>query len=309
MDNRRSNQSYRKPGHHSNQNQRSHSGGGGGGRRDGHSSHHRHSHSRGGPLQEVVTHASRRLSNHSALGLFILAFLAGGLVTLGALFGITLAQGASDPVLRSLLVSAGVATGLFILVGINAALFTEPNVIMPTNFYNRSVKQGFLAILQFWGITWVGNFLGAIAFGWFIPCAHTVSAQSLAVLTDIVNHQLLGNVAGASVSFWQALLSGVLANWALGFALIYSVYNRAAVGKIFILLFTTALVVTTSLQFYPLNLSYFSLLTFAGSSSASWSSIVINNLLPVSIGNLLGGAFLVALPLLFQTRRTRSRSS
>lgn len=308
MENRRSNQSYRKSGSHSNQRSHGSRRSGGGEYSSSSSSQQRPSHMRGGPLQEVVMHASRRLSHHSVLGLFMLAFLGGGLVTLGAFFGLTLTQSATDPIFRSLSLSVGVATGLFILVGLNAALFTEPNVIMPTNFYNRSVKQGFLSILQFWALAWLGNFFGAFAFAWFIQVAHPMSASSLATLTSIVNQQLFADSAGSAVSFWDALFSGVLANWALGFALIYAVYNRAAVGKIFILLFTVALVVTTSLQFAPLNLSYFSLFSFAGSSAPSWFSFILSNLLPVSIGNLLGGSFLVALPLLFQTRRTRSRS-
>lgn len=278
-------------------------------RHKGSSSHHRHRHRPGGVahIQEVVTHASRRLSNHSVFGMFLLAFFGGGLLTIGAFFGITLASTATSTAMQTMLLTIGIATGLFIAVGLNAILFTEPNVIMPSNLYNTSVGQGFGRLFKFWVVAWFGNFFGALAFAWIIKLSTSYSPHSITFLQTFVSDRLLQTATGSTMGFFETFFSGMLGNWVLGFALIYAVYNRAAVGKLFILMFTVGLVVATNLQFFPINLAYFSILSTSAAVSSSWFEIIVNNLVPVSIGNLVGGAFFVALPLLFQTHRARAR--
>lgn len=272
------------------------------------SSHSRRHSSGGVPhIQEVVTHASRRLSHHSAFGMFLLAFFGGGLITIGAFFGMTLASTAATTAMQIFLLTIGIATGLFIVVGLNAILFTEPNVIMPSNLYNTSVGQGFGRLFQFWLIAWFGNFFGAWAFAWIIKFATSYSPQSISFLQTFVTERLLQTAHGSSMGYVETFFSAMLGNWVLGFALIYAVYNRAAVGKLFILMFTVGLVVATNLQFFPLNLAYFSILNTSSLVQQSWFDIIVNNLIPVSIGNLVGGAFFVSLPLLFQTHRARAR--
>lgn len=259
------------------------------------------------PVQELINHASRRLSNLSSVGLLFLSILGGGLITLGTLFGATLAHTATSFVLQSVLLSLGIATSLFIVVGLNVVLFTEPNIIVPANLYNTTVKQGFGRLLWFWLLAYIGNFLGALIFAWLIKFSHALSADAVSFINDTMMARLSQSPAGAELGFFNVFISAVLANWVLGFALMYSVYNRAAIGKIFIFVVAVSMVVTSNLQFSVFNLSYFAILKTMA-DGPSWFQLVVDNLMPVSIGNLFGGAFLVSLPLLIQNKRKASRA-
>lgn len=259
------------------------------------------------PVQELVNHASRRLAHLSTAGLLFLAILGGGLITIGTLFGAMLAHTATSFVLQSVLLSLGIATSLFIVVGLNVVLFTEPNIIVPANLYNTTVKQGFGRLLWFWLLAYVGNFLGAIAFAWLIKFSHALSPESVSFIKDTMMTRLTQSPMGGELGFFNLFISAVLANWVLGFAMMYSVYNRAAIGKIFIFIVAVSMVVTSNLQFSPFNMSYFAILKTMA-DGPGWFQLIANNIVPVSIGNLFGGAFLVSLPLLIQAKRRTQRA-
>lgn len=256
--------------------------------------------------QEIMYHSSRRLAKISRFGLLMLAFFGGGLMTLGVYFGVVLSGGLNSAALESLSLALGISTGLFLVVSSNSILFTEANVMVPANLYTNTIGQAFSRLTLFWLLAFIGNILGAWFISWIINYSIGFSSTAAEYLKEMaltkLQHKANGNVLG----MFDLILSGIMANWVIAFSVLYAIYNRAAMGKIMILFVTSALIIAANFQYFPLNTSVFSLFHVLG-EGPGWMQILVYNLLPVAIGNLIGAAFFVSLPLLLQSQRPQQR--
>lgn len=255
---------------------------------------------------QIIGESSRRLAKISRFTLLLLAFFGGGLMTVGAYFGLMLSGAVDVAPMQNLALGFGVSVGLFLVVSSNSILFTEANVFVPANLYTGSLGQSFSRLGLFWIFALIGNFLGAVAISWLIAHAHGFSSSATVFLKEIAQSRLQHKANGEAFGFLNLVVSGVMANWVIGFSVMYSIFNRAAMGKILIMFVAATLVVVANFQFFPLNIAYFSLHKALGDQT-SWLSLFTYDLVPVAIGNLLGAAFFVSLPLLFQTQRFGQR--
>ncbi len=252
--------------------------------------------------QEIMYHSSRRLTKISRFGLLILAFFGGGLMTLGVYFGVMLSGGLDSAALECLSLALGVSTGLFLVVSSNSIFFTEAHVMVPSNLYTNTIGQAFSRLMLFWLLAFIGNVLGAWFISWLINYSHGFSTTGALFLKQMALTKLQHKANGDAFGMFDLILSGIMANWVIAFSVMYAIYNRAAMGKIMIMFVTSALIIAANFQYFPLNTSIFSLYHALG-EGPSWMQILTYNLLPVAIGNLIGAAFFVSLPLLLQSQR------
>jgi formate/nitrite transporter FocA (FNT family) len=246
---------------------------------------------------EIVMNAGRRIVNVSHFSSFFKAFMAGGLIVIAIAFAAKLVPSVNDPHLRSFVIGIALSTGLFLVISSHAIVVTEANVLIPYNFYKLTVMQGFVRIFLFWTIAWIGNLLGALVFALLLSYIGILGEISSG-LNGVINTVVAANFSDVL----RLIVSGILANWIVAFAVMYSIYNRAAIGKILIMFVTLSLVAGLGLQYFPFNLAYFCLAKLSGHASG-WLEIISMNLLPVTIGNLLGAIFFVAVPLALQIKR------
>src|SRR6266571_4515332 len=82
-------------------------------------------------VAEMADHGTRRLQRLSVLQILVLAMLAGGFVTVGALFSVLLATGVGSPGAQRLVEGLGFSAGFFFVILSDAVLFTEANVRAP----------------------------------------------------------------------------------------------------------------------------------------------------------------------------------
>ena len=95
---------------------------------------------------------------------------------------------------------------------------------------------------------------------------------------------------------WIAvLLSGIFGNWLVGMAAFLATTARTVGGKILGIMFPIVAFVAIGLQHSPANMGYFSVGLINGGSGISWGEALYWNILPASLGNMIGGAGLVAL--------------
>lgn len=272
-----------------------------------HKPHQRHQRDNSMAYQ-IIAESSRRLNKISRFTLFLLAFFGGGLMTVGAYFGLMLSGAVEAAPLQNLALGFGVSAGLFLVVSSNSVLFTEANVMVPANLYTTSVGNAFSRLAIFWIIALVGNMLGATFVSWLIAHAQGFSSSGAVFLKEIAQSRLQHKANGDAFSMLSLMLSGIMANWVIGFSVMFAIFNRAAMGKVLILFVASTLIVVTNFQWFPLNVAYFSLHKALGDQT-SWLSLFTYDLAPVAIGNLIGAAFFVSLPLLFQSQRFKYRGN
>jgi formate/nitrite transporter len=232
------------------------------------------------------------------LKLLLLGMLAGLFIGLGAVASSMAAHGLADTGLIRLVTGLVFPVGICLVVLLGAELFTG-NVLMINALVDR--KIGWKGLLRNWALVYIGNFVGAIllaaAMAW---CGQLgIGGGDLAVYT--------AKVAAAKVSMpWlNALVLGVFCN-ILVCAAIYMAIGAKSVGsKIVALWVPVAAFVVAGFEHSVANMYYIpagifaswnpafsQMIVDAGINTAAldFGSFFLNNLIPVTIGNIIGGA-------------------
>ena len=237
----------------------------------------------------------------SALDVFALAVLAGAFIAMGAIFATTVtAGGASLPYgVSRLLAGLAFSLGLILVVVAGAELFTGNNLIVMA-WASRKVSTAHL--LRNWAIVYTGNFTGAIATAGmlFLGKQYTfgkgaVGEQALSIAT-----------AKTGLGFVQALVLGAFCNALVCLAVWLSYSARTVADKILAIVPPIAAFVAAGFEHSVANMYFIPLGLFVKSDSAfsaqhgvagmehlTWGRFFGSNLLPVTIGNVVGGALMV----------------
>lgn len=229
------------------------------------------------------------------LTLLVLAVLAGAFIALGAVFFTTVTTGAAnEPWFGWPRLVGGLAfcLGLILVIVAGAELFTGNNLIVMA-WARRKVSTG--ALLRNWGIVYVGNFLGALG---------TVALVLLARQHEFIWGEV-GKRAVAiaehkcNLDFMQAVALGVLCNALVCLAVWLCFSARTTTDKILAILFPITAFVACGFEHSVANMYFVPagiLIADTAEISAdglTWGRFFMNNLLPVTIGNILGGSVLV----------------
>ena len=252
------------------------------------------------------------------LKMFMLAVLAGAFISLGAIFATTVSAG-SIAVTASggevafttgfpygfnrLLVGLVFCLGLILVVVGGAELFTGNNLIVMA-WANGKVKGRDL--LRNWGIVYAGNFVGSIGtvILMFFSKQYVFGANSVGIAA------LKIGVAKVEFSFLQAVALGILCNALVCLAVWLTFSARSTIDKIAAIIFPITAFVAAGFEHsianmyfipYALVIKYFdpAYISLVGDKVANldkltWGAFVFSNLIPVTIGNIIGGAVLVA---------------
>ena len=101
-------------------------------------------------------------------------------------------------------------------------------------------------------------------------------------------------VAGAktSLTFTQAFVRGLLCNWLVCMAVYLASFAKDVVGKMTAIWFIISTFVALGLEHSVANMFIIPLGIFSG-AAVSWKAFLVSNLLPVTLGNIVGGAVCV----------------
>lgn len=212
------------------------------------------------------------------LGMFAGAFIA--LAGVGATFGNVYA----GKLAGALIFPAGLA----MVVVAGSELFTG-NCLMVTALLSREI--GPLRLLKNWLFVFIGNFIGALLVALIVT--------SSGVLDPISDSVVATASAKVSMGFPVAMLRGVLCNFLVCIAVWMAFGAKTVGGKIAAVFFPVFLFVLCGFEHSVANMYYVPaglfMNWFNGTATAGLSvqSFLVENLLPVTIGNIIGGAVLV----------------
>jgi formate/nitrite transporter len=254
---------------------------------------------------EMATRAAYvgvRKAEAPALTMFTLSVLAGAFIALGAVFATNTAAGTSVlPFgIAKLLTGLVFCLGLILVIVGGAELFTGNNLIVMAW---ASGKVSTRALLRNWVIVYAGNFVGSIGTAILVLWSKQYTFGGGAV-----GETALKIASGKTgLEFFQALVLGVLCNALVCLAVWLTFSARSTIDKIAAIIFPiTAFVAAgfehsiANMYFVPYGLMIKALdPAFVAErgldlSNLTWGNFLINNLLPVTIGNIIGGAVLVA---------------
>jgi formate transporter FocA len=238
---------------------------------------------------------------------FVLAILAGAFIALGAMFATIVTAGAGDVPFGIARLAAGVVfcLGLLLVVAAGAELFTGNNLIVMA-WADRRVSAGQLA--RHWAIVYAGNLVGAFATALLVFLARQYEFGDGAVG---LNALAIANTK-TSLGWGQAVALGVLCNALVCLAVWLSYGARTLTDKFFAILLPISAFVAAGFEHSVANMYFLplGLLVKNGATDAfwhttgaapgdyghlTWGHAALDNLVPVTIGNIFGGAVMVGL--------------
>ena len=252
-------------------------------------------------IQELSRHGLHRVLDTSIPQIIVLATMGGGFIAMGALFSVLLAEQVQPLGPRYLMQGFGFSAGFFFVILSGAILFTEANVVLPSTLLQQHPKPLLGRLVLFWALALIGNFIGAVATTWLISRAQVYPPEMQQTLEAFVAKKTYYQSVGTSEAWFQAMLSGVLANWMVGMAAFFATMGRTIIGKYIPVLLAVTLFCSANFQHSVANMAYFGLISAEGKGPGWWNALSWN-IIPVGIGNMIGGALLVALPFSYAFR-------
>jgi formate/nitrite transporter len=242
---------------------------------------------------------------HLAFGnTLVLSMLAGAFIGLGAMFSTVVAtETGTGYGLTRLLVGLSFSLGLILVVVGGAELFTGNSLIVMAWAHGK-VSTG--ALSRNWTIVFLGNFIGATAtaVGVYLTGiaaldGHKVGATALLIANAKVN-----------LSWLEAFMRGVYCNALVCLAVWLAYSARTSTDKILCVLFPITAFVAVGFEHSIANMYFIPLGLFlrgdaemvaatqkdpADFAHLTWSGFLLDNLVPVTLGNIVGGALMVGL--------------
>ena len=237
-----------------------------------------------------------------AASVFALSILAGALIALGAIFATTVAAGGGTLPYGVVRLLAGLvfSLGLILVVVAGAELFTGNNLIVMA-WASRRVSSR--RLLGNWTIVWIGNFVGAFATAILIYVSKQYTFGGGAVGQTALSIATTKTDLGLA----QAVALGMLCNALVCLAVWLTYGAHTTTDKILAVIPPIAAFVAAGFEHSVANMYFISIGLLVKSDDAfvatldpppdlsglTWASFFTDNLLPVTIGNIIGGAVMV----------------
>ncbi len=250
---------------------------------------------------EEVMHSYRETSRYKTrlpIGkMFLLAFLSGMIIALGAVAATT-ASFAIDNVSISRIIQAAIFPGgLLLVLSMGVELFTG-NMLISIGVCEKLVTIS--AMLKNWAIVFFGNFAGGLFVAFFVILFGQANIGSAQLAVGYIKIA----VAKTSYSFENAFVLGIFCNIIVCLAVLAAAKAKDTPGKFVGFYLPIFFFVISGFEHCVANMFYLSAGLFAKSSpqfynlateaginmdGLSLGSFFSNNMIPVTLGNIAGG--------------------
>ena len=238
------------------------------------------------------------------LGIFAGMFIAGGASAS------SLAMHAISNVGLARLVAGSIfPVGLMMIVLVGGELFTGDCLMIMGCVHGKFSAAKMIKVLT---VVYLANFLGSVLFAELVNLSGQYNYTN-GLLGAFTIKVALGKV---NLSFGAALASGILCNIFVCMAVLMAMAAKDIAGKVWAIFFPILAFVVSGYEHCVANMYYIPAGIFAASNDAyvtsginnalfsaeqmanlTWGNFLVKNLIPVSIGNILGGMVFVGLPL------------
>lgn len=227
-----------------------------------------------------------------AMKMLWLSVLAGAFIAFGALGSQAAAVSIPLPSVAKLAGAMVFPVGLMMVLTAGSELFTGNNLlVIPVLMKKASVKH----MLKSWIIVYTGNFIGGVLIAFAATQGHIFSMFDNGLAASVVSTAC----AKTGMTFSDAFIRGILCNFLVCIAVWVSFAASELAGKIIALMLPVMLFVLCGFEHCVANMYFIPAGIFASAEygikapGLGWGSFLLKNLLPVTLGNLTGGALLV----------------
>ena len=256
--------------------------------------------------EEITTKVMPAKAGYGKIKTLVLSIAAGAFIAFGAQVSMTIMTGTTETLgfgLTKLLGGMIFAAGLIMVVLTGAELFTG-NVMMTFSVIEK--KMSFWRLMRNWGIVYFGNLVGSL----LIAC--------LIYATGLCHnfHEEVGAMAvntaymKVNLTFVEAFTRGILCNWLVCMAIWMAFSSKTVIGKIFAIVFPITTFCASGYEHSIANMFFIpngilmkhfpSIVAASGMTpeqlaTMTWKGFFVHNLIPVTLGNIVGAFVFVVL--------------
>ena len=236
-------------------------------------------------ITEIWINNGIKKANLSVGKMLVLGMLAGAYIGFGANVLVLATAAGGDPfqsMVAKLIGAALFPVGLMMVILCGAELFTGNN-LLTLALMDKKITAG--KMLKNWVIVYIGNLIGSVLLAF-------VLAKS-GLFADAAGERAMAIAASkTSIPFMPAVLRGIGCNVLVVLACWLQAGAKDMIGKIFAIWFPIMMFVFAGFEHSVANMTYIPLGIFLG-ADVSWGAFFLANLVPVTIGNLIGGAVVI----------------
>ena len=247
-------------------------------------------------LMEEVEAASIKKAALSTRAMLLKGFLSGALLAYATALAFKASEGFTTGA-AALISGAVFPVGFAMIVLLGLELATGNFAVLPVGIMRG--KTTYTGMYRNWGWVYFGNFLGCIFVGFllaimltegFIQGAGPLGARIVAVAES---KTLAYEHAGAA-GWLTAFVKGILCNWMVALGTVLGMSSTSTTGKISAIWLPVATFFALALEHSVVNMFVIptAIILGAGIGATQW---LFWNQLPVTLGNIVGGALLTGL--------------
>ena len=254
-------------------------------------------------LMEEIEASSKKKANLSVCSMLLTGFLSGALLAYATAFAFKASNGLPEST-ASLVAGTVFPVGFAMIVLLGLELATGNFAILPVGIARGKTTYG--EMLRNWGWVYLGNFLGCIFVGFlfsimlteaFIQPPGTLGAKIIAVAQS---KTLVYEHAGAN-GWLTAFVKGILCNWMVALGTVLGLSSISTTGKIAAIWLPISMFFALALEHSIVNMFVIPTAIFLGADITVQQWIIWNQI-PVTLGNIVGGAVFTGLLLHYANR-------
>jgi len=244
---------------------------------------------------EMAGNAGKYKGELGAVNFIIRSFMAGLFIAVGGALCTVCGTGldtAISPGFKSLIAGAVFPVGLIAIVLTGMSLFTGDTMLIPMAVFQK--KSTWSKVWNAWFWVYIGNFIGSLFWAYLMVVGPfskgggpdlTVFGQNAIAIAEA---KTLPYIAAGTIGYWSAFMKGIACNLLVNVAILLALSSKAMVGKFFGIWFPIMAFVASGFEHCVANMYFIPAGIMLG-ANVTWLQFIQWNLIPVTIGNIVGG--------------------
>ena len=242
------------------------------------------------PEFEAVKEASNKkidMLKNNFLGYLIMSILAGIYIGIGVILTNTIGAQLKGAPYTKFIMGVTFSVGLSLVVFAGAELFTGNNFVMTVGLFANKITKKQLA--KIWSVCWLGNLIGSILLAGIY---HLTALEKGAIIEFMINVAKLKVMCSPI----QLISRGLLCNMLVCLAIWSTFRLKSESGKLIMIAWCILSFITTGFEHSVANMTLFATVLMEKVNVGVTIGQCAYNLFYVTLGNIIGGVFFVAVP-------------
>ncbi len=246
-------------------------------------------------IVQLAGDAGKYKANLTPGNYLVRSFMAGLFIAVGGALATVCSTGLENsigPGFKSMIAGSVFPVGLIAIVLTGMSLFTGDTMLIPMAVFQNKTTWGKVINAWFW--VYIGNFIGSLFWAYLMavgPFSKGGGAELTAFgqsAVAIAQAKTLPYMANGGAGLWSAFMKGIGCNLLVNLAILLALSSKNMIGKFFGIWFPIMAFVSSGFEHCVANMYFIPAGIMLG-ANVTWGQFIGWNLIPVTIGNIVGG--------------------